>query len=708
MARPAASYLPPAAASFEAFLARELRLLEALILSEHQARILLGDVQSEGRGQQERISFSYLQSEEATDAAKADGPSAMPTFKSGTNQAAPTSSGSINVLPMFEEVPAITVTMPALKTGAVRTSAGNVQGDEASADGTAMAVTMSALKSGHGRSSNGNVQFEGGDVLEEAEEDGHPRGMGGLRSGSADPMAGFQSESRFPRPERETSTAPSNVTSSGNTAHNVRRRLSSFQSNSNRISPSHLGRTMSFESKETTRQEGRCEGCVTVDRFVSTTWFETASLLNMLLNVFLIGYTTDYRARHRTLEVPFGLIVAESICCFFFILEVTLQLVANFGSFLCGPGRILNTLDLALAIFQVVEITLTLAITENFYDRGFNFVIARGIRIARLVRLVRSVRVMNMCAEVRSTALSFLLSVRPLLGAVTLLVLLTLIFSIIFVEMLLEDMIALPPDSAEAKAFGSILKSVLTLLQSVTGGVDWGEPSRLLPHSGRALFLLFVTWTTLGVFNIVTGSFVAASTNRIREDATQLLYDCTTKHLKDRSDVGENMISKNGLQAALASAPSLKESLNLSSSDIEKLFLLFGTEEDDVLDIDDLIAKLRIVVGPARRLEQEILVRNLCETSGVDRQLTASMSICPSERYRSSADHMRAPLSMDAVTASLGLAATRFPLRGDRASPTASMDTTPSIQAVSIDTSPPMLDGVLAGETKALVSPYSL
>merc|ERR1712129_315320 len=63
---------------------------------------------------------------------------------------------------------------------------------------------------------------------------------------------------------------------------------------------------------------------------------------------------------------------------------------------------------------------------------------------------------------------------------------------------------------------------------------------------------------------------------------------------------------------ALSTTPALKKSLHMSSTDVEKVFELFDSEGDGSLDVDELTGKLRIVISPARRLEQEILCRNTC------------------------------------------------------------------------------------------------
>merc|ERR1719421_2262292 len=59
--------------------------------------------------------------------------------------------------------------------------------------------------------------------------------------------------------------------------------------------------------------------------------------------------------------------------------------------------------------------------------------------------------------------------------------------------------------------YGRLDHIIYALFQSVTGGVDWGEPAGVLAevHSGyRWLYALFIAFTQFAVLNVVTGIFV--------------------------------------------------------------------------------------------------------------------------------------------------------------------------------------------------------
>lgn len=372
----------------------------------------------------------------------------------------------------------------------------------------------------------------------------------------------------------------------------------------------------------------------TMQDFVLSPPFEAAAFLNVIVNIILVGLHTNYTAQNLRPEPPFSYILAEALCCCLFIIEVALRLVVNSRLFLFGPGRLLNTLDLALVMCQVAELVVTVAVTDRLEERKFNFAVIRGLRLARLVRLLRSVRFFSSFAEIRGIALSIVVSVRPLCPACGFLLFMMYIFSLVFMEMIIEERIALAPGVEKAVAlresFGSVGASVYTLFTCVTNGVEWKPAANLLPGLGRnILFPLFIVWTTLGMFNIITAAFVEGMSPQIREDASDILYSCAEAELKKHCMPGTNVIKMEKVKEALGAEPTLKRQLHLSSTDIEKLFKLFDHEGDGFLDVDDMMAKIRVVAGGARRLEQELSLLSLHDLSELG-QSTASVHRRPS------------------------------------------------------------------------------
>eukprot|EP00928_Gymnodinium_smaydae_P049868 TRINITY_DN3349_c0_g2_i3.p1 TRINITY_DN3349_c0_g2~~TRINITY_DN3349_c0_g2_i3.p1 ORF type:complete len:284 (+),score=26.96 TRINITY_DN3349_c0_g2_i3:264-1115(+) len=256
-------------------------------------------------------------------------------------------------------------------------------------------------------------------------------------------------------------------------------------------------------------------------------------------------------------------------------------------------------------------------------DRAFNFAIMRVLRLVRLIRLARVVRILRLFAELRSTVIAIVLCFRPLAGALVILVVVIYIFAILFTEIALNERVALHmEDSRRAllkSQFGSMQASMETLLVAITGGVDWFELATSLTRFGRVVFHIFVVFSTLGMFNVITSVFVESTKKRVEQDRLSCLYACADKIFKSCDDENEDGIptlSLKKLQNILRTnteVAQLISTLRLSKSDVENVFNLLISEKDSV-DVDSFINTLRVIGEPARRLEQTMVVSMLVES----------------------------------------------------------------------------------------------
>jgi len=197
------------------------------------------------------------------------------------------------------------------------------------------------------------------------------------------------------------------------------------------------------------------------------------------------------------------------------------------------------------------------------------------------------------------------------------------IFAVIFMDSCLDTRIYLAandPGADKAKDlsrfYGTLRGTIGTLMQSVTGGMDWGETSQHLPWFARDwLFPFFVLWTTLGIFNIITGTFVESTSSRIREDEDQILQECAERQLRKFAHLEGDLhrINKESMMEAIASEPLLEQKLDLSATDIEKVFVLFDDDGDGEIDVEEFLPLIPVVMGRGRRLEQELMLRLACE-----------------------------------------------------------------------------------------------
>ena len=77
--------------------------------------------------------------------------------------------------------------------------------------------------------------------------------------------------------------------------------------------------------------------------------------------------------------------------------------------------------------------------------------------------------------------------------------------------------------------FGSLFSTMYTLFQCITGGMNWGDASRLVRHPGEFVIIGYVCLMMFAVLNIVNGVFVDGAidlANRDRETMLQKQKGC--------------------------------------------------------------------------------------------------------------------------------------------------------------------------------------
>merc|ERR1712156_49479 len=107
------------------------------------------------------------------------------------------------------------------------------------------------------------------------------------------------------------------------------------------------------------------------------------------------------------------------------------------------------------------------------------------------------------------------------------------VLSLIFIQgatQYLIDTPDLPDESKELmyQHFGSVPVTMVTLLQAVTGGEDWGRIYVLLKPVGffySQIFLFFVVFFLMSFFNITTSLFVDQALKLSRPDHEQRMLE---------------------------------------------------------------------------------------------------------------------------------------------------------------------------------------
>jgi len=266
--------------------------------------------------------------------------------------------------------------------------------------------------------------------------------------------------------------------------------------------------------------------------FVEGKFFKCLSAALVIMNTIFVGIEVDADTKlaldtppqpmpdmYRTLSRVF------STC---FIIELLVRIAAYRLEFLRGDDIRWNFLDTVLVATQVVE---------EFAD-GSNLSSMRVIRLARLIRTLRIIRIISFFRDLRMMVCCVANSFLSFFWSGILLLLIMYLFTVVFMQgivaFLREEYYVSGPGSREdalvqglhtdsdelsdvalrdaiSLHFQSLARSLLSMLMSITGGVDWYEvlrPLMTISNVYGALFALYIVFTVFGVFNVLAALFV--------------------------------------------------------------------------------------------------------------------------------------------------------------------------------------------------------
>eukprot|EP00929_Paragymnodinium_shiwhaense_P028011 TRINITY_DN16315_c0_g1_i3.p1 TRINITY_DN16315_c0_g1~~TRINITY_DN16315_c0_g1_i3.p1 ORF type:complete len:592 (-),score=102.36 TRINITY_DN16315_c0_g1_i3:47-1822(-) len=265
--------------------------------------------------------------------------------------------------------------------------------------------------------------------------------------------------------------------------------------------------------------------------------FEPLCALFIGFNACLIGLEVEYSAGNQTTALPIGFKVCEYITVCWFVFELILRLVAvGPRAFFRMQDRIWNMFDVFIVLASLVDVVL-MSTSEAEQSS-----VLLALKVLRIVRLVRIARVVEFFRALRMMVHSMFHTLAALMWFLVLMAIITYCFAICLTQATVDHMIevlGVAADWEEAvsagpdymarmlKDFGSVPRSMYTLLKCVSGGVSWGDPGDLIVELGPGLmctFLIFICFTIFAMLNVVTGFFcedAAASAARDRDDIVQ-------------------------------------------------------------------------------------------------------------------------------------------------------------------------------------------
>jgi len=343
----------------------------------------------------------------------------------------------------------------------------------------------------------------------------------------------------------------------------------------------------------------------------------------IMLNAITIGVQTNYAAEHVTEEFPQLFILLERFFLIAFSMELCLRLyVLRRNFFYDGKGCDVwsstlawNYFDLMLVVAQYVEEIVT-AMAASSGLNSSKIKLVRMLRILRIVRVLRVVRVLHLISELRTIVSSIVGSFKSLGWTVCLLLLMIYIVGVYFTQNVADHFVEVQPagdfgedDQLLKYYFGSLMRTILSLWQAMSGGADWDSMAwplivRVSPLTG-ILFAGYIAFALLALMNVVTGVFVQTALQSAKDEEDAFLVDQVIKLFdwSDRSQLGK--ISLSDIEDRLNDPAVAAEwrSINVQPAEAHYLFSLLDIEETGEISFQEFLSGCLRLHGHSKSMD---------------------------------------------------------------------------------------------------------
>mmetsp|Transcript_73883 Transcript_73883/g.161679 ORF Transcript_73883/g.161679 Transcript_73883/m.161679 type:complete len:811 (-) Transcript_73883:245-2677(-) len=351
---------------------------------------------------------------------------------------------------------------------------------------------------------------------------------------------------------------------------------------------------------------------------VQSIYFEYVSCAAVLINSVLLGWETDWLARHITEDMPIEFKTADLILCTFFVLELTARICVHGKAFFCGECPFLNLFDLALVITQVMDEVVNLVHVHT----NAGVLLLRNLRIVRFLRVLRLTRVLSLVGELRTLLVSIASSLKSLVWVVILMAVITYSFGIFLTHIVITTrMHHLSEGEAEwegeaelSRWYGSVVISMLSLFEAVSEGIHWAQAMEPLTEYCSpwltALFLCYIIFAIFALLNVVTGLFVEAAIATASEDKKTVLCQQMCQLFMDCDIDNSGTVSWQEWEEHLR-RPEMESYLKELDIDIREAPLLFALLDGDGtgnIDAEELVGGCLRLHGGAKALELAALI----------------------------------------------------------------------------------------------------
>jgi voltage-gated sodium channel len=352
-----------------------------------------------------------------------------------------------------------------------------------------------------------------------------------------------------------------------------------------------------------------------LEDFIHTTFFSNLVGGSIILNAAVLGIQTDWNAKNidKSDDVPLSFQIVEQLFAAWFTFELLVRVRVEGLKFWKIPsqGWIWNWFDTVLVLAQLVEIFLDLALRGSSDQKQLR--ILRPLRALRLLRILRVLRVLHLISELRHITSSIAGSFKSLLWVVVLMFLMIYSVAVLFTQSVTFHLYEGGERSEDAVNlayfFGGIGRSILSLWQAMSGGMDWDTlAAPLLDELGFLFgfaFVAFIAFAILALLNVVTGVFVQNAMSSARQEEDDFMAEQIIALFQIADKEGGTDISWNDIEASVTDPRTAKEwsAIGVEAEDASYLFNLLDVNQSGEISFEEFMGGALRLNGPAKAID---------------------------------------------------------------------------------------------------------
>eukprot|EP00927_Polykrikos_kofoidii_P083784 TRINITY_DN8660_c0_g1_i1.p1 TRINITY_DN8660_c0_g1~~TRINITY_DN8660_c0_g1_i1.p1 ORF type:complete len:643 (-),score=80.46 TRINITY_DN8660_c0_g1_i1:82-2010(-) len=369
---------------------------------------------------------------------------------------------------------------------------------------------------------------------------------------------------------------------------------------------------------------------------------ESVTLSLIVLNILFLGLQANEEIMKHAKPQSFDsgrqyvFNYIETAFCAAFVFEILLVLLANRREL--GARFKWFIFDFLLMALAVAEEAVKLL---NLDAPNLN--VLRIIRFLRLTRLLRFIRLLRAFRELRVVIMSIISCIKSLVWTMVLLAVVVYLMAVLLLMIIASSEKRVFEDTDLGKLrrlyYQDLLRAMVTLFQTITGGVGWDDVSKpiedLFPGSW-VLFVVYVSFFMFAIMGVATGVFVDQAMKAIAQDQSLVALDqrgrrdATLKEIRDlfRQVVGNDKLVSAGTLQGIMNQPEVRscfKQLDMETWDLQTFIELVDTN-DELIDIDCFINGCFRLKGMAKNIDV-VALRYECKVLA-RRQEEAWMESC--------------------------------------------------------------------------------